>query len=203
MEVTEGHLLGGRLRYAQPKDGYRTGIEPVLLAASMPARPGERVLEAGTGAGAALMCLAARVPGVFGVGVEIDPEMAGLARRNIAANGLPGLEVVTGDIAASELGSFDHAFANPPWHDRRSTASPLARRRRAKQAEEGVEAWVAALGRALTATGIADPDPAGRSDRPGRSRDAGCGLGRARNDGAAAQSGKAGETGPAAGKMRR
>ena len=60
MDTTEGTLLGGRVRYAQPARGYRTGIEPVLLAAAVPAVPGQAVLEAGTGAGAALLCLAAR-----------------------------------------------------------------------------------------------------------------------------------------------
>ena len=148
MEVTEGHLLGGRVRYAQPRDGYRTGIEPVLLAASVPAQPGERVLEAGAGAGAGLLCLAARVPGVVGVGVELDPAMADLARRNLRANGAAGLEVVTGDIADVALETFDHAFANPPWHDPRSTPSPVERRRLAKQGE-GLEVWIAALTRML------------------------------------------------------
>ena len=33
MRLTEGHLLGGRVRYAQPAEGFRSGIEPVLLAA--------------------------------------------------------------------------------------------------------------------------------------------------------------------------
>ncbi|HLB98700.1 MAG TPA: SAM-dependent methyltransferase, partial [Acetobacteraceae bacterium] len=61
MKLTEGHLLGGRVRYAQPREGFRSGIEPVMLAAAVPARTGERVLEAGSGAGAALLCLAARV----------------------------------------------------------------------------------------------------------------------------------------------
>ncbi|MBV8913971.1 MAG: methyltransferase [Acetobacteraceae bacterium] len=149
MRTTEGHLLGGRLRYAQPADGYRTGIEPVLLAAATPARPGQRVLEAGTGAGAGLMCLAARVPGVTGVGVELDPDMTELARRNIAANRIGGLEVVLGDVTRMELAGFDHACANPPWHDPRSTASPVARRRLAKQAAGGLGAWVAALAGAL------------------------------------------------------
>jgi tRNA1(Val) A37 N6-methylase TrmN6 len=150
VNVTEGHLLGGRLRYAQPEDGYRTGIEPVLLAAAIPARPGERVLEAGAGAGAGLMCLAARVPGIVGVGVEIDPAMAALARRNIAANGLAGLEVLTGDVTEVALAGFDHAFANPPWHAPRSSASPVARRRLAKQAGPGgIGAWLAALARAV------------------------------------------------------
>ena len=148
MRETQGHLLGGRLFYAQPQDGYRTGIEPVLLAASIPAQPGQRVLEAGTGAGAALMCLAARMPGLRGVGVEIDPDMAALARRNIAANGMDGFTVLEGDILRLALGhSFDHVFANPPWHHHASSPSPVARRTRAKQALDGAgaSAWVKAL----------------------------------------------------------
>ena len=165
MRATAGHLLGGRLRYAQPADGYRTGIEPVLLAASVPARPGQRVLEGGTGAGAGLMCLAARVPGIAGVGIELDPEMAALARRNIADNALPGLQVITGDVLELPVGGFDHAFANPPWHDPGSTPSPLQRRRLAKQGA-GLEAWIAALARALRPGGtLALILPAHQADR--------------------------------------
>ena len=152
MQLTHGHLLGGRVRYAQPRDGYRTGIEPVLLAASIPAQPGQRVLEAGTGAGAGLLCLAARVPGLCGVGVELDPAMADLARRNIQDNGLDRFEIHTADITETDLGRFDHAFANPPWHDPRSTASPNAARQRAKHGGD-LERWIAALQRML--------DPAG------------------------------------------
>src|SRR5205823_312087 len=41
-------------------------------------------------------------------------------------------------------------FANPPWHEARSTPSALPRRRRAKQqAEGGLHAWVAALSRVV------------------------------------------------------
>lgn len=150
METTEGHLLGGRLRYLQPKDGYRTGIEPVLLAAAIPAVAGQRVLEAGVGAGAGLMCLAARVPGITGVGVEIDPAMAELARHNAAANGLVGLMIRTGDIREHRDGGFDHALANPPWHPARSTPSPCSGRRLSKQGDEGaLEAWTAALAGSL------------------------------------------------------
>lgn len=168
MEVTEGRLLGGRLHYVQPAYGYRTGIEPVLLAASVPAKPGQRVLEAGTGAGAGLLCLAGRVPALAGTGVEIDPDMADLARRNLAANGLDAFEIVTGDITAGAPGTFDHAFANPPWHDPRSTPSPRAGRQRAKQVRgRGLEAWIAALRQALrtggTLTLILPASQAGRA----------------------------------------
>ena len=107
----------GRVRYAQPRQGFRSGIEPVLLAAAIPARPGERVLEGGSGAGAALLCLAARVPGVRGLGIEQDPALVPLARRNAAGEWSPGLEFIAADIASlPALGVFDHACANPPYH---------------------------------------------------------------------------------------
>ncbi len=81
-KTTQYHLLGGRVSYIQPAEGFRAGIEPILLAAAVPARSGERVLEAGSGAGAALLCLAARVPGVLGFGVEQEARLVLLAIDN-------------------------------------------------------------------------------------------------------------------------
>lgn len=154
-DITSGHLLGGRVRYAQPRMGFRSGIEPVLLAACIPARPGQRVIEAGTGAGAALLCLAARVPGIAGTGVERDPAMAALARANAAENGFGQLEFCTADIADRPApGPFDHAFANPPYHTPAGTPSPLAAREAAKRAENGTFAiWAASLGAVLRPRG--------------------------------------------------
>lgn len=147
MRSTPGTLLDGRVRYAQPAEGFRSGIEPVLLAAAVPAQPGERVLEAGSGAGAALLCLAARVPGISGVGVEIAGDLAALANANARENGFAGLRFVAADIAAMpEMGLFDHACANPPYHAASGTASPDAARARSKMAPDGLlTAWVAAL----------------------------------------------------------
>ncbi len=139
-------LLGGRVQYRQAPGGHRSGIEPVLLAAFVPARPGERVLEGGTGAGAALLCLAARVAGVRGVGIEVAPEQAALARANIAANGFD-CAIIEGDLAGVvPEGRFDHAMANPPWHEPASTASPDAARALARRAGEGLFAvWAQRL----------------------------------------------------------
>ncbi len=148
---TQGYLLGGQVHYAQPRHGFRSGIEPVLLAASIPARRCSRVLEGGSGAGAALLCLAARVPGVQGLGIERDPALVALSRQNAAANGWPGLRFVAADLSSSPpLGEFDHAFANPPYHGSAGTPSPDAFRRAAKQAGSGLlAAWAAALARQL------------------------------------------------------
>ena len=146
MQTTDGTLLGGRVRHAQPRTGHRTGLEPVLLAAAVPARPGERVLEGGTGSGAALLCLAARVPGLRGVGVESDPDMAALARANAAASGFDAITVLTADLTESlPEGVFDHALANPPWHGA-GTASPEQRRETAKRGSPGLIAlWARRL----------------------------------------------------------
>src|SRR3984885_6816930 len=98
MATTEGHLLGGRILYCQPALGFRSGIEPVLLAASIPARAREHVLGARTGAGAVLLCLAARVPGVCATGVEKESVMAELAVANARANRFPDISIVNDHI---------------------------------------------------------------------------------------------------------
>jgi tRNA1Val (adenine37-N6)-methyltransferase len=149
--TTDGHLLGGRLKYRQPASGFRTGIEPVLLAAAIPARSGEFILEAGTGAGAALLCASSRVPGAFGTGVEIDPAMADLARINACDNGLAGVEIVTAAIETVALTrQFDHAMANPPYHLQDGSASPVADRDIAKRGSDALMfGWIKALSRQL------------------------------------------------------
>ena len=158
--TTEGALLGGRLAYRQFGTGYRTGIEPVLLAASIAARPGEAVLEAGCGAGSALLCLCHRIPGLQAHGIEADPETLLLARRNMELNGmhvrlhqavlptLPAEGMPAGpDPGQPRQASFDHIYANPPWHradghrHRRLPRRDLARRAGGGLLEE----WAALL----------------------------------------------------------
>lgn len=153
--MTAAALLGGRVCHEQLADGHRTGIEPVLLAASIPARPGERVLEGGTGSGAALLCLAARVPDVIGLGIERDTALAALARANIAANGFAALTVLDADLAAAApAGPFDHAFANPPWHDPAGTRSADGRQEAARRGAPGLLAvWAARLAAPLRPRG--------------------------------------------------
>jgi tRNA1Val (adenine37-N6)-methyltransferase len=145
--TTADTLLGGRVEYIQPRDGLRASLDPVLLAAAIPARAGDRVLEGGTGAGAALLCLAARVPGIGGVGIDRDPGLLRLARRNAAVNVWPGLDFVAADLAASPIaGPLDHAFANPPYHASYGTRSPSVARNAAKRATpETLSVWVDAL----------------------------------------------------------
>ncbi|WP_348656358.1 methyltransferase, partial [uncultured Sulfitobacter sp.] len=71
--LTRDAFLGGKLHLWQPRKGYRAGVDPVLLAATVPAQAGQRVLELGCGVGAVSLCLGARVPGLQLTGVEIQP----------------------------------------------------------------------------------------------------------------------------------
>ena len=113
-------LLNGRVRLIQPQAGYRAAIDPVLLAAVTAVQPGDRVLDVGTGTGAAALCLAVRVPGAAVVGLERRAEAADFARRNAALNGLEDrVTVLDGDLLAPppELvpGTFDRVTMNPPY----------------------------------------------------------------------------------------
>ena len=151
-ETTDGTLLGGAVSYRQFRHGYRTGIEPVLLAAAIPASHGQRVLEAGCGAGAGLLCLCARVGGLLAAGIESDAATAALARHNWHANGHGALALHQSTLPdlPDGIGLFDHVFANPPWHRAGASASPLPRRDLARRAPAGLlEAWLGALATVL------------------------------------------------------
>lgn len=153
-ETSDGTLLGGRISYRQLQTGHRSGFEPVLLAATVAAKPGARVLDAGAGAGAALLCLCARLPGVAGIGLELDPALAALATHNFRANSLTAT-ALAGDARAPPFGPvFDHVLSNPPWHDAAGTASPDRRRALAHQAPAGLLGrWVAGCASVLKPNG--------------------------------------------------
>ncbi len=149
--LTRDAFLGGKLHLWQPARGFRAATDPVLLAAACPARPGDAVLDLGTGGGAAALCLAARVPGLVLTGLELQPSYADLARRNAAENGI-ALEVVTGDLAQMPpplRRAFDQAIANPPYYPRNGTASPDAGRALALQGDLPIAAWIDAAARRL------------------------------------------------------
>jgi tRNA1(Val) A37 N6-methylase TrmN6 len=118
--VTEDTLLGGQVHLAQPAGGYRVGIDPVFLAAAVPALPGQSVLEVGSGAGAASLCLAVRVDRAQVTGIEPDRALVSLAADNARATGVADrVRFFVGDLLQPPVrlapASFDHVLANPPY----------------------------------------------------------------------------------------
>lgn len=146
-DFSEDRLLGGRVLLRQPKQGYRAAIDPVLLAASLDPKPGQHVLDIGCGVGAAALCLLARRPDLTVTGIEIQPDLADLARRNAALNGVSDrFQIIEGDIASLRLEArFDHAMSNPPFLPAgRGNAPPDASRALAHvEGEADLPAWTA------------------------------------------------------------
>jgi len=116
--LTEDALLSGRVRILQSRRGYRVAVDAVLLAAAVQPAAGERVLDLGAGVGAVGLCLATRVRGCTVVGIELQPALADLARRNAASNGLAErVQTIVHDLARPlpDLGLFDQVMSNPPY----------------------------------------------------------------------------------------
>lgn len=130
--VTNDLILGGRVHLRQPANGFRSGSDAVMLAASCHPPERGRVLELGCGTGLPMLSLAARRHDVSFVGMELQPDIAALAAINIASNGWAGRgQVLVGDVSRLPFahGSFDLVLANPPYFDpARSRRSPDAAR---------------------------------------------------------------------------
>lgn len=149
---TDDSLLGGGVALWQPRTGYRVSIDAVLLAAAVSPRAGERVLDAGCGAGAVGLCLlkrAGETPFEI-VGVEAQPEYAELARENVARNGVQGrYTIIDGDLARPPVAllerPFDQVMSNPPYMDTGAgTPSPDDAADKAnRESALDLEGWIA------------------------------------------------------------
>jgi tRNA1(Val) A37 N6-methylase TrmN6 len=100
--------------------GARVAIDSVFLAAAVAAEPKQQVLDVGCGAGAASLCLAARLPECRVVGFDLQRNLVRLAGDNAALNGMSGrVSAMVGDLLRPpprlSPGMFDHVMANPPF----------------------------------------------------------------------------------------
>lgn len=163
IDTTEDQFLGGRLRLRQPKSGHRAGHDAMLLAAATAARAGDRVVEFGAGVGAAGLALARRAGAIALTLVEIEPQLALLARDNAEANGIAANIVVLDVTAPAETfarqglapDSADAVLMNPPFNDAaRHRVSPDKARAAAHVADtETLDRWIHASRRLLKSGG--------------------------------------------------
>ena len=128
--VSVDDFLGGAIKLVQPRDGYRVSMDTVMLAACVPAKAGERIIEGGVGSAGAALCLARRVPGAVVHGIDIQDDMLAFARRNIAYNALEDqVTVAKGcitDLSGPEA-TYDHVMVNPPYlADGKGIRPPIA-----------------------------------------------------------------------------
>jgi tRNA1Val (adenine37-N6)-methyltransferase len=117
-EITHDTLLRGRVKLFQPRRGFRSSLDPVLLAGFV-APPFGHFLDIGCASGALSFLLLALDPSARGVGVEIQPRLAALAGQGAEANGFTHrFQVVTGDVRAAGTVSaqaFNLVATNPPF----------------------------------------------------------------------------------------
>jgi tRNA1Val (adenine37-N6)-methyltransferase len=146
--IAEDRFLNGKVTVRQPVDGFRSGLDAVMLAAAIPASAGDEVLELGAGTGTASLCLAARVRECAILGVEIDPNLAELAAANAAANGMASrVRFMVGNALALPSAlkrEFAHVFSNPPFHGDAGEPSPNMAREHALRDAGHYSDWLRA-----------------------------------------------------------
>jgi len=121
-EETLDSLFQGRLKILQPRKGYRFSLDSVLLAGLTQVRRRDRVVDLGTGCGVVPLLLAFRGAVAHLTGVEIQPSLAALARRNVELNGLSRhVEIVEGDLRLIQRhhvpGPVSLVLSNPPYRE--------------------------------------------------------------------------------------
>ncbi|TCL63767.1 tRNA1Val (adenine37-N6)-methyltransferase [Hydrogenispora ethanolica] len=99
---------------------FKFTMDAFLLTAFVRPRPGDRLLDLGTGGGVLPLLLAEEAGPASIVGLEIQEELADMARRSVALNGLEArITIVPGDLrqppALLAPNSFDYLIANPPY----------------------------------------------------------------------------------------
>ncbi len=121
--ATPDGLFGGRLRYRQPANGFRTAVDSLALAhicEQTVKPPPARVLDVGCGSGFLSLIAGLLWPQAEVLGVDISEERIDYAEKNISANGMvPRVQVYCANIVERRIWSphsFDLVVSNPPFH---------------------------------------------------------------------------------------
>lgn len=159
IETTHDRFLGGLIEVEQPKSGFhRSGLDAILLAATLPRDAQGTLTDLGAGVGVAGLAALARCPGLSLTLVDNDPTALALAARNAERScarpaGRPAIRIVDADAtlkgrarraAGLEPQSADFVITNPPYnHAGRSRPSPRPGRARAHAVDDSsLRAWI-------------------------------------------------------------
>lgn len=121
-KILEDETLDGPcgLKIIQKKKGYRYSQDSLQLVEFADVKSGDDVIDFGTGSGIMALILAKKGLGKKIVGLEVQRELAELARRNVELNGYRGkIEIIEDDIKKAKTifppHSFDYVLSNPPY----------------------------------------------------------------------------------------
>jgi len=150
--LTRDAFLGGRLLVSQPGNGFRAGMDSVLLGAAVSGNAAS-LLDLGSGVGTAALVAMSRNAALTATLAEADAETAALAALNLNENDLAGRgRVLTLDVtapgkarAAAGLAAdhFSAVIANPPYFEAGRGTAPSSERAAARHfAAEDLDRWV-------------------------------------------------------------
>lgn len=108
------------LKIIQKKDDFCFGVDAVLVANFLTVRPGDRIVDLGTGTAIIPLILSAKSKAEEIIGIEIQPEMAEVSHRSVLMNNLQDkIKIINQDLKScpDELGKgiFDCVISNPPY----------------------------------------------------------------------------------------
>lgn len=118
--VTADTFFNGRLTVKQHRPGYRFSIDAVILAAHACPRAGETIVDLGTGCGVIPLILSYRNPDIRICGIEVQKDLAEIARRNVSDNHLSDRIVILHQdmkrlTVGMAAGPVDLVVSNPPY----------------------------------------------------------------------------------------
>jgi tRNA1Val (adenine37-N6)-methyltransferase len=118
-------FFDGSLRVLQKKGGYRFSVDAVLLSQFSKIRKNEKVVDLGTGCGILPLLLSQTTKAHSFVGVEIQRELAEVAKKNVQLNHLQDrVSILQKDFRDLKdtypPGSFDVVLSNPPYRKYRT-----------------------------------------------------------------------------------
>ncbi|MDX2447171.1 MAG: tRNA1(Val) (adenine(37)-N6)-methyltransferase [Desulfobacterales bacterium] len=118
--LTRDTFFNGKVSVIQERAGYRFSIDAVILAHHVRPKPGERVVDLGTGCGIVPLIVAYRHPAVHMFGIEVQKELADIANDNVRDNGMQEtVRIVHRDMQTLQQAMFqgpvDIVVSNPPF----------------------------------------------------------------------------------------
>jgi tRNA1Val (adenine37-N6)-methyltransferase len=126
-KIEEDETLDGPdgLKIIQKKGYYRYSQDSLQLVDFADVKKNDAIIDLGTGCGVMALMLAKRRLGRKIVGLEIQKELAEIARKNIRLNRFQEkIEIVDGDIREINRpfapNSFDYVITNPPYIEARA-----------------------------------------------------------------------------------
>ncbi len=110
----------GGLKIIQDPRKFCFGIDAVLLANYATVKKGDKVVDLGTGTGIIPLIIAGKTEASVITGIEIQKDMAQMAERSVAMNGLEDrIKIIAGDLkdvaSFAAPGTADLAVSNPPY----------------------------------------------------------------------------------------